>query len=127
MWAKILNIILGLWLMTAPAVFSYGKAASDNGHIIGPIIITFSVVSLWEATHVVRKWNYPFALWLLLSPWLLDYQATTAISSDIITGVLIMILSTVGQHIENRYGGGWSALLDKEPEHIEHAQKRKIE
>ncbi len=122
MWAKIINILTGLWLMVAPGILGYGSAAADNGHIIGPIIITFSVVSLWEATHSVRKWNYPFALWLLLAPWILSYSNTLAIVSDMAAGILVIVLSTLHQEIKSRFGGGWASLWHAHPEHADKNQ-----
>ncbi len=117
MWAKILNVILGLWIMIAPGVLGFGEAAADNGHIIGPVIVTFSVVALWEATHSVVKWNYPLAIWLLLAPWVLGYGMTVAILSDMAGGALILLFTSVKKDKKNRYGGGWSSLWSKDPAH----------
>ncbi len=121
MWAQVVSAILGLWLMAAPGIFSYGSSASDNGHIVGPIIVTFAVVAWWEATRVMRKWNYPLALWLLLAPWILGYESNVAIASDMICGVLILILSSVKGKIEHTFGGGWSSLWKKNPEHLQNS------
>ncbi|MUP47086.1 hypothetical protein E0K83_15205 [Gramella sp. BOM4] len=110
MWARIINVLLGLWLMIAPGIFQYSSAAADNGHIAGPIIITFSVVAIWEATRVVRKWNYPIGIWLLVAPWILGYDSTIAIISDIGVGVLVLIFASVRGKVEKSYGGGWSSL-----------------
>ena len=117
MWAKFINIILGLWLIVAPSILGYTTAASDNGHIVGPIIITFSTISLWEATDNVRKWNYPFGLWLLLSPFVLGYELPFAIASDIGVGIAGLVLSSINITFKNRYGGGWSSLWKKNPDH----------
>ncbi len=124
MWAKIINIILGIWLIVAPSILGYGSAPSDNGHIVGPIIVTFSVIALWEASHGVRKWNYPFALWLLLAPWILEYDYALAAGSDMVTGILVIIFSSFKQKIENRYGGGWVSLWKENPEHMVHDKKQ---
>lgn len=118
MWPRIVNTILGLWLMVAPGVFQYSQAASDNGHIAGPIIVTFSIVAIWEATRVVRKWNFPVAIWLLGAPWILGYESTTAIISDMGVGVLVLIFASIKGKVEKGYGGGWSSLWQKNPEHI---------
>lgn len=118
MWTKFINIVLGLWLMTAPAILGYGSAAGDNGHIIGPIIVTFSTISLWEATSAVQKWNYPFAIWLLLAPWVLGYNLSIAIVMDMVAGAMVFALSTVTSKKKNRYGGGWSSLWQKNPDHM---------
>lgn len=119
MWAKFLNIFLGLWVMVAPGILGYSSAAADNGHIVGPIIVTFSVISLWEATHVLRQWNYPFAIWLLFAPWVLGYDDALAIGSDMLAGMLVIIFSSVKQNTKNQYGGGWASLLKENPDHAQ--------
>ncbi|MER3375033.1 MAG: SPW repeat protein [Allomuricauda sp.] len=118
MWTIFINIILGIWLMAAPTILGYGPIASDNGHIVGPIIVTFSTISLWEATNAVRKWNYPFALWLLLAPWILEYDLTIAIISDMLIGAMVFAMSTLRSSMKNRYGGGWTSLWKKYPDHM---------
>ena len=119
MWPRIVNTLLGLWLMIAPGFFEYSPAAADSGHIVGPIIVTFSVVAIWEATRVVRKWNYPVGIWLLIAPWVLGYDNTIAIISDMGVGILVLIFASIQGKIEKRYGGGWSSLWKKNPEHAQ--------
>jgi hypothetical protein len=103
-------MVLGLWLMVAPGVVGYGPAAADNGHIVGPIIVTFSTIALWEATRVLRTWNYPLAIWLLLAPWVLGYGETVAIVSDMVVGALVLFAASKRGSVSKRYGGGWSVL-----------------
>ena len=117
MWSQILNLCLGLWLMAAPELLGYKGAATDNGHIIGPIIATFAIISLWEATHGVRKWNYPLGIWLLVAPWILHYSDTISIGSDMATGILVIILSSIAGKRTYNFGGGWSSLWRKDPDH----------
>ena len=111
--------MIGLWLMIAPGIFNYSTLESDNGHITGPIVVTFSIVAIWEATRAVRKWNIPLALWLLVAPWILGYDNTIAIVSDMGAGILVMIFSSVKGHVARDFGGGWSSLWKKDPEHIQ--------
>src|SRR5690606_34960359 len=125
MWARVLTIILGVWLMVAPDLLGYGILASHNGHIVGPLLIAFSTISLWEATDMVRKWNYPLGLWLLLSPWVLGYGLGIALASDMFTGGMVLVLSKVGTTIKNRYGGGWSSLWTRGSGHKGPPRERK--
>ncbi|WP_207388429.1 SPW repeat protein [Gramella sp. KN1008] len=118
-----INTILGLWLMISPGIFQYSSAAADNGHIAGPIIVTFSIVAIWEATRVVRKWNFPVGIWLLAAPWILGYENTLAIVSDMSVGVLVLIFASIPGKIEKSYGGGWSSLWQKNPEHIQKSKQ----
>ncbi|WP_127845650.1 SPW repeat domain-containing protein [Psychroflexus aestuariivivens] len=122
MWARIINTILGLWLMIAPSFFEYSSLAADNGHILGPVIITFSVIAFWEATRVLRKWNYPIAIWLIIAPWVLGYENNIAIISDIGVGVLVLLFASVKGKIEKNYGGGWSSLWKKNPKHLKQSE-----
>lgn len=124
MWAQAINVLLGLWIMIAPGLFQWGPAATDNGHIIGPVIITFSFTSLWEVTRGVRKANYPLALWLLLAPWILNYSGEFATVSNMVSGILVTIFSSFQGKITQHFGGGWSSLWKDEPEHLKPANRR---
>ena len=110
MWARIFNIIIGIWLMVAPGLLGYGAAASDNGHIVGPVIATFSTIACWEATRVVRKWNFPLGIWLILAPWVLGYELNQAIISDMLCGLMILAFASIRGQINGKYGGGWRVL-----------------
>ena len=118
MWARILNVVLGLWIMVAPAFLGYSQAAANNGHIVGPVIVTFSVISFWEVSRPVRKWNYILAAWLLLAPWVLGYDKTVGFISDMGVAVLVIIFASVKGKIEEKFGGGWPSLWQENPEHM---------
>lgn len=115
MWAQIVNAILGIWLMAAPAVLAYGAPAQTNDRIVGPVAATFAIVACWEATRGVGRLNLLSGLWLLLAPWILGYEATAALANSMAVGALMGALSFVQGSIEHRYGGGWKALFQHEP------------
>ena len=123
MWAQIINAALGIWLMAAPAVLAYGDPAATTDRIFGPVIATFAVIAWWEATRPTRTWNMPLAAWLLLAPWVLGYDAVAATVNSLLVGVLVLGLSFVQGTIEERYGGGWSALWHSNPMHEREAQR----
>lgn len=122
MWGGIINTILGLWLMAAPGIFNYGSAASDNGHIVGPVIVTFAIVSLWEATRGVRKLNFPTGIWLIAAPWILGYDHTIAIISDMSVGLLVFLFAMLKGTVKQSFGGGWASLWQNEPDHMKKAK-----
>lgn len=124
MWARILNIALGLWLMAAPGILNYPTPAADNGHIIGPVLVTFAFVACWEATRGIRKWNYPLALWLLLAPWILDYGHTLATISDMLCGAGVLVFSSIKGKMEQTFGGGWQSLWKENPEHLKKTREK---
>lgn len=124
MWAQVINALLGLWLMVSPAILGFeDKTISNNAHIVGPIITSFAVISWWEATRVVRLYNVPLGLWLLLAPWVLGYEPTTAILNDMVIGAAVAALSFVKGKVEGSYGGGWSAIWRKDSLHATEARR----
>lgn len=98
--------------MAAPAVLEYGGAAAKSARIVGPIVITFSITAIWEATRGVRLAVLPLAVWLVAAPWLLGYTSISATLSDIVVGITLLPLAFVGGEVEGRYGGGWRELLE---------------
>jgi hypothetical protein len=125
MWAQIINALLGIWLMASPAVFGFAddRTISNNAHIVGPVIASFGIIACWEATRVVRYYNLLPGAWLLLAPWVLGYDATTAIANDMVIGAAVIGLSLVKGKISGTYGGGWSAIWKKDSLHATEARR----
>jgi len=124
MWAQVINAILGIWLMVSPAVLDSNKTVANNDHIIGPLIAAFAIISWWEATRVIRLYNLLPAAWLLLAPWVLGYNDTTAIFNDMAVGLLVIVLCFVKGKVEGRFGGGWSAIWKKDSVHAQEAARQ---
>lgn len=103
-------MILGIWLMVAPDVLDFSKKISDNAHIAGPLIATFSMIAIWECTRNVRLFNLPIAVWLFASPLVLQYGNDTALMNDYAVAVLIILLCVVKPKRKYRFGGGWPAI-----------------
>lgn len=110
MWAQVVMMLLGIWLMVAPAVFDFSKRMADNAHVVGPLIATFSMVAIWECTRNVRLFNLPLAVWLFAAPVVLQYENDTALMNDYAVAVLIMLLCLVKPERKYRFGGGWPAI-----------------
>lgn len=102
--------MLGVWFMAAPGIWGFRKAISDNHHIVGPLIVSFSIVSIWECTRNVRWLNVPLCLWLFVAPWILQYNNTVAIANNYTVAVLVLVLCFVKPKRERTFGGGWPAL-----------------
>lgn len=113
MWARIVTILLGVWLMAAPAILNYGGLASKNGRIVGPLAASFAIIAIWEATRPARWLSLPLGFWLLLAPWLFAYNSTAMINS-VVVGILLILLAFVAGEIKESFGGGWSSLWREE-------------
>lgn len=123
MWGQIINAILGIWLMVAPAVLGFDKIIADNDNIVGPIITTFAITAIFDSTRPVRKFNIPLGIWLLLAPWVLSYEPTLAIINDMAVGALVIGFSFVKGHVESKFGGGWSSLWQDNSLHEREAKQ----
>lgn len=124
MWAQVINALLGIWLTASPAILGLeDKTISNNAHIIGPVVASFAIIAWWEATRVVRLYNVPLGLWLLLAPWVLGYENPAAIFNDILVGAAIVCFSFIKGNIEGSYGGGWSAIWKKDSLHATEARR----
>lgn len=123
MWAAVLNILMGAWLMISPAVFDMKNGPADNNHIIGPLVITFSVISLWDINKKAGKVNILLGAWLLAAFFIFNYTNRGVIVSNSIAAVLIILLSLVKRKALHQYGGGWRSLLQHHPPHLREAEK----
>lgn len=106
MWARVLNTILGLWLMAAPAVLQYGDPAQVVDRILGPVAASFAIIAMGEATRPVRHMNLLIGVLLLLAPWVLGYPGDATVNSMVV-GAAMIGLSRVRGKVEERFGGGW--------------------
>ena len=110
MWAQVVMMLLGIWLMVAPGVLDFSKKIADNAHVVGPLIAAFSMVAIWECTRNARLFNLPLALWLFATPVVLQYDNDTALMNDYGVAVLIILLCLVRPKRKHRFGGGWPAI-----------------
>jgi len=119
MWAAIINILLGLWLMISPGLLQFEKAASNNNYIVGPMVLTFAITALWGVNRSARFLNVATGIWLAVSPFIIGFQSPVAIWITVLSGVLIAGFSFVRGSIKRNYGGGWRSLFEKDPVHLQ--------
>src|SRR5687768_10590279 len=104
MWAIIISIIIGLGLMIAPEYFNfYNDIEADNLYIVGPLVVTFSILALWEFNRSLRFFNTIAGAWLIVSPFLLPYESQEGMWCSIAPGALLFILSFVKGSIRHQY------------------------
>ena len=123
MWKGILNAFLGLWLMMSPSLFEMNEFTSNNNYIVGPLVITLSVISLWDINRKVIRANIPLAVWLLAALFILDYTKTIAFFSNGACAIFIILLSSIKRKAKGRFGGGWKSLFQHHPLHLQEAER----
>lgn len=111
MWARILNMAFGIWMMAAPYAWDYSKPAANNAYITGALIAAVAIISMSESVRAVRHLNKLTGAWLIVAPWVLASYSFTWVLNDTLTGLALIILSAVKGKIKERFGGGWQAIL----------------
>ena len=117
MGARIVNFLLGLWLMAAPALLGYiGTPAEVNDRIVGPLVASIAFVAIWEITRGLRWLNVGLGLWLVVAPfllgaWVQNWSFPATINS-VLVGLFVAALSLVPGKRTHGYAGGWRSLLD---------------
>ena len=105
-----MSAALGVWLMTAPAVLSFGGWTANSNYIAGALIVTWAVIAFAEIARPVRALNVVMGVWLLASPWFLDDGTATAQWTNMIAGGLLIALSIRRGRIEEQFGE-WNKYL----------------
>ena len=103
-WNLIVSAALGLWLMFAPSVLGSSGMAAHSDHLVGALTLTVAVIVLAEVGRAMRFVNVLLGAWIVVSPWLLGGATTAATWSDMIAGVLIIVLSFPRGPVGERYG-----------------------
>src|SRR6201996_7152916 len=90
------NLILGAILFLSPWMFGFDAGrASGNAHIAGVVIAVLAIAAL-AAFAVWEEWlNLIVGLWTLVSPWILGFQGTSAMTVHVIIGAAVAILAAI--------------------------------
>ncbi|MDQ2765366.1 MAG: NAD-dependent epimerase/dehydratase family protein [Pseudomonadota bacterium] len=110
-WTLLLSIVIGVWLTFTRVSFDTGGAMANSDHLIGALVVTFSLMALAEVGRAIRFINIPFGIWLIAAPWLLDGAASPlAAWNGVISGVLVVALAIPRGAIRNSYAG-WNRFI----------------
>ena len=90
------NLILGAILLVSPWMFGFDAGTvSQNAYITGIAIAILAIAAL-AAFAVWEEWlNLVVGLWALVSPWVLGFQGTTAMTVHVIIGAAVAILAAI--------------------------------
>lgn len=92
----VVNLLLGMILFFSPWLFDLSTGAQwQTASIIGILIAVLSIAAL-AAFAVWEEWlNLVAGLTLIVSPWLLDFQNSDAMTIDVTIGGIVAALATV--------------------------------
>ena len=88
------NLILGMILFFSPWLFGLSSGAQwQTASIVGILIAVLSIAAL-AAFAVWEEWlNLVAGLWLIVSPWLLGFQESNAMTIDVLIGAVVAALA----------------------------------
>ncbi|MER9327875.1 SPW repeat protein [Mesorhizobium sp. M0488] len=90
------NLILGGILFFSPWMFAFAAGPQTQNALGSGIVIFVLSVAALAAFAVWEEWvNLIVGLWVLASPWVLGFQATTAMSVHVVIGILVAVLAAI--------------------------------
>ena len=103
-WYLVASMALGFWLMLSPYLFGTIGTLADSSHLVGALVVSFTVMATAEPARALRFVNVPLGAWVVLAPWLLGGAPMLALVSAVLTGGLLVGLNVPKGRIRDRYG-----------------------
>lgn len=88
------NLFLGGILIFSPWIFKFPAGIESRNPIIAGLVIAVLSIAALTAFAVWEEWlNLIVGLWLVISPWVLKFQGTTAMRADVVVGIIVAALA----------------------------------
>ena len=120
MITRLPNIVLGIWLMAAPAVLGFAStddAAGELHRTVGPLIVSAAIVAIWPEVRPMRRVNTLLGAVMVVVPLVLlvvrDHPVAAVVNGAVV-GVLVIAASLVRGPVDARFGGGWRSVWRSE-------------
>lgn len=98
MWARVVEIMLGLWLMASPFIFHYVEADRSslaNDLLCGSLAMAFGFLSYWNRMGWAHFLILPVAAWLIAFGYLTGNPAPPQAQNQIIAGILLGMFAII--------------------------------
>lgn len=109
-WPLLAVGAIGIWLMFTRLTFGTESTMADSDHIVGSLVVTFSIIAWAEVARPVRFINVLFGFWLCIAPWVFTGDSTAATWNSVICGLLLILLSLPRGPVKSRYGN-WNRYI----------------
>ena len=109
MWA---SVLIGVALMFSRVTFDTAGTAANGDHLIGALVVTFSIMALSEVGRPLRLANIIFGAWLIPAPLLLTGYTGLGAVASVTAGVLLILLALPVGPIRSHYGAWdrWNSI-----------------
>lgn len=112
-WSLLAAMALGVWVMLSPTIFGTSGIMADSSHLVGSLIVSFTVIATAEPARTIRFLNIPLAVWIIVAPWFVAGVPTIAAINASVAGALVLVLSIPRGPIADHYGG-WERYVTLE-------------
>lgn len=113
MWPRVIEIMLGLWLMLSPFIFHYASHISMawiSDLVCGFLIIAFGMISYVRTFRWVHFLTIFLAIYLIIFGYLkLFYVFQPAAQNHILVGLLLLLFAILPNHV-NSTPDKWDAF-----------------
>ncbi|KYH23945.1 vitamin K epoxide reductase family protein [Halalkalicoccus paucihalophilus] len=109
-WYLLGAMALGFWLMLSPAVFGTQGPLVNSSHLVGALIVSFTVIATGEPARAVRFLNLPLGVWVIAAPWVFGAPILVTANGALI-GLLLILLSIPRGTIRDQYGEWWPRYI----------------
>lgn len=103
MWARVVEISLGFWLMMSPFVFrivATDSAGLINDLLCGLLAITFGFLSFWKGIGWAHFLTLAVSAWLLVSGFWTGHPAPPEVQNRIVVGLLLAMFAIIPNDID---------------------------
>lgn len=110
-WPLAVSALLGVWLMFTRLAFGSSGSMANSDHLVGALVVTFSVMAMAEVARPVRYINVAFGVWLVAAPWwLTGVGSALAAWNGVVAGLVLIALALPRGRIKNSYAG-WDRYI----------------
>jgi len=95
-WARIVNLLIGVWLFISAFVWPHNVHSRANTWILGVMIVLFSIFATAQPT--ARWLNTLAAIWLFFSTLAISHMSQATVINNIIVAIVVFILSFIGSY-----------------------------
>jgi hypothetical protein len=90
-----LNVLVAIWLFVSPWALGYGDDAGWNSTITAVVIAAIALIRVFGAYGAAwLSWlNLVLGVWLVVSPWVLNYDNNGATWNSVIVGIVVGLLA----------------------------------
>jgi nucleoside-diphosphate-sugar epimerase/uncharacterized membrane protein len=110
-WTLLACSVLGIALMFSRVLFGSVPPLADSDHMMGAMILTFSVMATAEVGRLLRFANLGFGAWLVAAPWLLDSGGSSGAWPGVVIGLAVIGLSLPRGTRSAEHYGRWDRLV----------------